>query len=154
MRTNQKIYHRLDYTPYPYRLPSTSLEFNLAHERTEVMVEVSFEALTKEPQPMVLDGENITRIVIRLDGETLSPQAYQVDAEKLIIFQPPVKGCLRIVTAIHPSKNTSLLGLFSAEDDLLTKCEAEGFRRITYFADRPDVLSVYSVKLRGCSRLA
>ena len=150
MRTNQKIYHRLDYTPYPYRLLSTSLEFNLAHERTEV----SFEALTKEPQPMVLDGENITLIEIRLDGEILSPQAYQVDAEKLIIFQPPVKGCLRIVTAIHPSKNTSLLGLLSTEDDLLTQCKADGFGRITYFADRPDVLSVYSVILRGCSRLA
>ena len=149
LSTKEKVYQRLEYAPYPYRLSTVSLAFQLAHAQTEVTLDLGFEVLdAKSPAPpLVLDGEALALVAIALNGKTLASDAYRVDDEKLVIFEPPATGRLRIVTVIHPSTNTSLLGLFSAEADLFTQCEAEGFRKITYFADRPDVLAVYTVKL-------
>ena len=144
-----KVNQRLEYAPYPYRLSTVSLAFHLAHAQTEVTLDLTFEVLdVNSPMPpLVLDGEALMLVAIVLNGKTLASDAYRVDDEKLVIFEPPATGRLRIVTVIHPRTNTSLLGLFSAEEDLFTQCEAEGFRKITYFADRPDVLAVYTVKL-------
>lgn len=140
--------HRREaYTPFSFRLPTVSLTLELSHGDTRVDADIVFERVGTEDVPLVLDGRDLQLNDITLDGYRLSTLDYSIDSEHLIIHHPPKNGRLKTSVSIHPQNNTSLLGLFSSEGDLLTQCEAEGFRKITYFADRPDVLSVYTVKL-------
>ena len=97
---------------------------------------------------MILDGEYIELISVSLDDVLLLVDVdYTVNATQLTLLAPPERGVLSIVSACTPSSNTSLSGLFTTGAHLMTQCEAEGFRRMTYFPDRPDVLSTYTVTL-------
>nr|WP_246012056.1 aminopeptidase N [Hydromonas duriensis] len=137
-----------EYAPYPFEITSTELLFDLAAELTTVTSWLTFERTSAEPCPMVLDGEHMTLLSVSLDDVVLRQDVdYQVDDSKLMLLHPPTTGVLSIVTTCSPASNTSLSGLFATGVHLMTQCEAEGFRRMTYFPDRPDVLSVYSVTL-------
>lgn len=143
-----RTYLRKDYQPYPFTINTTHLIFELASELTQVTCTINFKRLHPKPSEMQLNGEHITLTFISLDGITpLANDAYTLNNNTLTLTNPPDQGTLTIRTTCTPNSNTSLSGLFSTAAHLMTQCEAEGFRRITYFPDRPDVLSTYTVQL-------
>jgi aminopeptidase N len=152
MRTDiAQTIHRSDYSPYPYRLPTVRLEFDLDAQTTRVTSELHFEPATSADAPLILDGEDLELVDVQLNGRTLQPGEYRLDEETLRIASPETRQpfTLRITSLCHPALNTKLMGLYVSGDKLFTQCEAQGFRRITWFPDRPDVMSRYEVVLRG-----
>lgn len=132
-----------DYTAYPFHIHSTELLFDLAADLTTVTSWLDFER--KTDAPMVLDGEHIELVSVSLDDEPYTDFTHT--ATQLTLNNLPNTGTLSIVSTCTPATNTSLSGLFATGAHLMTQCEAEGFRRMTYFPDRPDVLSVFTVEL-------
>jgi aminopeptidase N len=105
--------------------------------------------------PLVLDGEELSLVHVLLEGTMLSPESYVVTAENLTIPNPPPQGFgLEIETLIDPSANTRLMGLYRSRGTYCTQCEAEGFRRITYFPDRPDVMAIYTTRVEAAKNEA
>ncbi len=154
MRTDiAQTIHRQDYTPYPYQLPRVRLEFDLAAETTRVRSELHFEPGpdTVAGASLVLHGEELELVELQIDGRSLRSDEYLLDADTLLLT-PPAHGrpfTVRITSLCHPARNTKLMGLYVSGDKLFTQCEAQGFRRITWFPDRPDVMSRYEVVLRA-----
>jgi aminopeptidase N len=140
---------RHDYEPYPYRLPDVALEFDLDAAQTRVYSRISVHRASAQNQPLVLNGQDITLESVKLDGRTLGADEYQLENERLTLFPVAENHTLEIVSLCKPQENTSLMGLYVSGDKLFTQCEAEGFRRISWFADRPDVMSRYRVTLRA-----
>jgi len=143
-----KAIQRLDYRAPDYSIDSVELDFDLAPHATRVKARLSVKANGKN-KPLVLDGEAMTLIALRIDGRTLSADDYAVAEKTLTIHQPPTKFSLEIETEINPAGNTQLTGLYQSSGNYCTQCEAQGFRRITYFLDRPDVMSSYRVTMRA-----
>ncbi|WP_276809259.1 aminopeptidase N [Castellaniella defragrans] len=144
---------RQDYVPYPYRLPRVRLEFDLAAESTRVRSELRFEPApgTAPGTPLVLQGEDLELVEVRLDGRPLAADEYQL-ADDTLSLVPPGHGkpfTIGIVSLCRPAENTTLMGLYVSGDKLFTQCEAQGFRRITWFPDRPDVMARFEVLLRA-----
>ena len=98
---------------------------------------------------LVLNGEELELVVIRMNGRTLNKRHYHLADGQLTIVNPPDLVTLEIETLLQPEKNTSLMGLYVSNGNFFTQCEAEGFRKITFFPDRPDVMATYRVMLRG-----
>ncbi len=98
---------------------------------------------------LVLNGEELELVVIRMNGKTLNKRHYHLTDGQLTIVNPPDLVTLEIETVLQPEKNTSLMGLYVSNGNFFTQCEAEGFRKITFFPDRPDVMATYRVMLRG-----
>ena len=97
-----------------------------------------------------LDGDELELVAAALDGATLAPEAFEATSSGFTLPDPPRRPfTLRLETRLNPSANTKLMGLYRSGAAYCTQCEAEGFRRITYFLDRPDVLSTYRVRLGG-----
>src|SRR5262249_33144144 len=102
------------------------------------------------PAPVVLDGEALRLESIAIDDAALPPEQYVTTSDRLTIAQPPPRRFkLEIVTVIDPASNTELSGLYRSGEIYCTQCEAEGFRRITYFPDRPDVMAVYTTRIEA-----
>src|SRR5207249_2893150 len=102
------------------------------------------------PAPVVLEGEALSLRSIKLDGATLPQEQYVAAADRLTISQPPQRAFrLEIETVVNPSANSELLGLYRSGPIYCTQCEAEGFRRITYFPDRPDVMAIYTTRIEA-----
>ncbi|HEV2364303.1 MAG TPA: aminopeptidase N [Caulobacteraceae bacterium] len=144
--------HRLvDYAPPPYLIDAIELTFDLDPERTLVESSLRVRRSPEAPAdvPLRLDGTNLELLSLRLNGAPIEPGRFEVDSEGLTIAAPPDNFHLEITNAIEPAKNTTRQGLFELKGQLATQCEAEGFRRITYFPDRPDVLARYDVTLRA-----
>ena len=150
----QTIYLK-DYTVPDYLIRTVDLNFNLAEENTKV---VSRLTLSRNPDsqtgdvPLILAGENLTLISVVMNDDTeLSEQDYQQTADSLIIHQVPQHRdfILTIENTINPKANTALEGLYLSKSMLCTQCEAEGFRKITYFLDRPDVMAKFTTTLTG-----
>lgn len=144
---------RQDYAPYPYRLPQVRLEFDLAADSTQVRSELRFEPApdTAPGTPLVLQGEDLELVEVRLDGRPLSADEYRLD-DGILSLIPPGHGkpfTIGIVSLCRPAENTTLMGLYVSGDKLFTQCEAQGFRRITWFPDRPDVMARFEVLLRA-----
>lgn len=137
---------RTDYQPAGFSIPEINLTFELDPEATRVSAIMKV-LRTQTPAELQLDGQHLTLISIAINGKKLEQQDYQLTADKLIIPKTPAEFTLSIVTEISPQANTALEGLYLAEQTYCTQCEAEGFRRIMYFLDRPDVLSVYSTTI-------
>ena len=98
----------------------------------------------------MLDGDGLTLAALTLDGEPLAPERYVATPDRLTIAQPPQRPFrLEIETLVDPSANTQLMGLYRSSGTYCTQCEAEGFRRITYFPDRPDVMAVYTTRIEA-----
>jgi aminopeptidase N len=99
---------------------------------------------------LTLDGDELAFVSAELDGAPLDPQAFQASPSQFVLPAPPARPfTLKIETRLDPAANTKLMGLYRSGSAYCTQCEAEGFRRITYFLDRPDVLSIYRVRLEA-----
>ena len=102
------------------------------------------------PAPLTLDGDALDLRGLKLDGATIPPEQFVATADRLTIAQPPQRPFrLEIETVVDPSANTQLMGLYRSGAIYCTQCEAEGFRRITYFLDRPDVMAVYTTRIEA-----
>ena len=144
------LIHRHDYCPPAWRIPRIGLVFELDAERTVVEGELWLEPeRSRRSEPLELDGEGLELEWLELDGRRLGPGDYVYDGHRLRIEGLRQPCVLRSRVTIAPSANTALEGLYTSGALLLTQCEAEGFRRISFFIDRPDVLSVYAVELRA-----
>ncbi|WP_208435181.1 aminopeptidase N [Bartonella phoceensis] len=149
------VYRLEDYQPTPYAIPTTQLHFRLAPKKTFVTAILSIEPChnTKELIPLVLSGDELRLVSVAINGETLSEDAYKATPSRLEITTPPAAPfTLQLVTELNPESNRQLMGLYLSNGVYCTQCEAEGFRRITYFYDRPDVLSTYRVKIEADSQ--
>ncbi len=143
--------HRRDYRPPSYQTPWVRLVFDLDHDRTIVTAVSRQERRegTAAGTPLVLDGEQLELLAIEIDGDPLGTDRYAVVDDKLTIADPPAVFELTTRVAIAPATNLQLSGLYASGGMLITQCEAQGFRRITWFQDRPDVMSRYHVVLRA-----
>jgi aminopeptidase N len=150
MNTPKTIYLK-DYTKPDYLIDSVDLFFDLHEELTTVTAQLKIKTNPEhkgEIQPLVLNGKDIILKSVTLNGVELEVANYEVTSELLIIKDvPEVAFQLEIKTQIKPINNTSLSGLYVSRGNFCTQCEAEGFRRITYFIDRPDVLARYSTTI-------
>src|SRR5690625_3527392 len=149
MRTDNAYISRKDYLPYPYSIPNVRLFFELDHDVTQVTAEIDVERKSCDVQPLVLNGQELTLLGISLDGQELDASQYTVDDETLTLEPAQSSFTLTITTRCRPAQNTALMGLYASGEQLFTQCEAEGFRRIMWFPDRPDVMTQYQVTLRA-----
>ena len=154
MRTETPVAVKLkDYAPYPFTLTQVTLDFDLGISKTVVKAVISITPQGKGP--MRLDGEalHLNYIALSLPGEAsrpLDPADFAVDARGLTLLTPPEGPfVLETEVEISPEANTALSGLYLSGGRLCTQCEAEGFRRITYYPDRPDVMSAFRVRMVG-----
>ena len=139
-----------DYRVAAWRIVHVELCFELDADATEV---VSRLHLQPDPAqtcaPLVLDGADLELLSIALDDMPLDPSRYHIDAEALTVTGTDRACVLETRARIAPSRNTQLHGLYRSGETLLTQCEAEGFRRITWFVDRPDVMPTWCITLRA-----
>ena len=152
MRTDTgSTVRRQDYLPFPFSIPKVSLEFELQAELTSVRAEMTVVRKAGMPLPadLVLDGQALTLVSLHLNGALLTPEQYTLTDETLTIHGMPDHATLLIVSTCSPATNTSMAGLYVSGKSLFTQCEAQGFRKICWFADRPDVMSMYEVTLRA-----
>ncbi|MDQ8039297.1 MAG: aminopeptidase N [Rickettsiella sp.] len=138
-----------DYSPPAFLIKAVDLTFILDEALTQVCAHLvlSRSADDKVNSPLILNGEELKLVSIRLNDRLLAPSDYRLDESKLIIYKVPNEFTLTIKTEIKPQENTVLSGLYVSRGIFCTQCEAEGFRRITYFADRPDVLARYTTTI-------
>ncbi|NVN91481.1 MAG: aminopeptidase N [Desulfuromonadales bacterium] len=143
--------YRKDYTPPFYLVDTVQLRFDLGEETTVVSSRLSFrvngDSASTGPRPLVLDGHRFTLRSITIDGATLRPEQYHQTNEQLTIPDVPSAFTLEVETELRPQDNTFLEGLYRSSGMFCTQCEAQGFRSITYYPDRPDVLAVFTTTL-------
>lgn len=150
--SHHQTIHQKDYTVPDYLVETVDLSFDLDPELTRVVSRLGIRSnhdRGNSPRPLVLDGEELTLVSLKLDGSPLDPGRYRIEEGRLTIDEVPERFELEVVTEINPKANSALSGLYASGPMLCTQCEAEGFRRITYFTDRPDVMAVYTVTLRA-----
>ena len=155
MRTDtpQTIY-RKDYTPPSYLVDTVELGFDLDPERTIVASRLTMARNPASAQRDIeLYGEKLELVALRMNGKLLGPGAYRLDDKLLRILDAPDDVVLEIETLCAPVQNTTLNGLYVSNGNFFTQCEAEGFRAITYFPDRPDVMARFTVMLRANKEL-
>ncbi len=136
-----------EYRPPVWAIPDVQLDVDLQENATLVTAILTLRRADGSAEALVLDGEALELVSVALDGAILSPQRYQVTPQHLILEDMPATATLTLVTRLNPAANTKLMGLYMSGGNFCTQCEAEGFRRITYFLDRPDVMSVYTVRI-------
>ena len=142
--------HRADYTAPAYWIDTVELCFDLDPAKTRVLNKMRLRRNPDVPaQALKLDGEelNLARVLVNGQGTSFKLEGSQLILENLPEGEAPFD--LEIFTTTCPAKNTKLMGLYVSNDSFFTQCEAEGFRRITYFLDRPDVMSHFTVTLRA-----
>jgi len=150
MRTETPAPVRLkDYAAPDFAIDEVFLEFDLAPDDTRVRSKLHMRRTGAANAPLRLDGERLKLISAAIDGRTLDAAEYRLDAVSLTIPSAPDAFTLDIETVIAPAANTALEGLYMSGGRYCTQCEAEGFRKITYFLDRPDVLARYSVRINS-----
>jgi aminopeptidase N len=151
MREGQTtVIYRSEYTAPAYWIDTVDLSFDLDPAKTRVLNRMRVRRNPDVPaQPLRLDGEelNLARVLVNGQGTSFKMEGQQLVLENLPEGQDAFD--LEIFTTCIPAKNTKLMGLYVSNDSFFTQCEAEGFRRITYFLDRPDVMASYTVTLRA-----
>ncbi|MFN4004682.1 MAG: aminopeptidase N [Hylemonella sp.] len=144
------VIRREDYTAPPFFIDTVDLTFDLDPAKTRVLNRMTLRRNPAVPaQPLRLDGEELNLARVLVDGQGTS---FKLDNGQLVLESLPAGDApfqLEIFTTCCPEKNTRLMGLYVSNGSFFTQCEAEGFRRITYFLDRPDVMASYSVTLRA-----
>ncbi|HEY4986685.1 MAG TPA: aminopeptidase N, partial [Bradyrhizobium sp.] len=149
MRTEEPRAVRLkDYRAPDYRIAEISLDFILEPLATRVTATSKVKRVGGAA-PLVLDGEEMKLISVAIDGRKLQASEYSLSDEALTLHKLPDTFMLEIVTEFAPENNTALSGLYTSKGIFCTQCEAEGFRRITYFLDRPDNLAVYTTRIEA-----
>ena len=141
------VTRREDYRPPEWLVPTIDLDFTLDPARTLVRARLAVTRAGSHGEPLRLDGTGQQPLAVLVDGVAVDD--WRIDGETLVV---PLAGDAHVVetqVAICPERNTQLMGLYASSGILCTQCEAEGFRRITWFPDRPDVLSVYRVRMEA-----
>ncbi len=139
--------NRLDYTAPAYWIDTVDLTFDLDPAKTRVLNKMHIRRNTAvDVQPLKLDGDELNLSRVLVNGQGCS---FKMEGSRLVLDNLPDEFDLEIFTTCVPAKNTKLMGLYVSNDSFFTQCEAEGFRRITYFLDRPDVMASFSVTLRA-----
>ena len=143
------VVRRQDYRPPDWLVPEIELEFLLDPARTTVRARLSVSRNGKHDRGLRLDGDELTPVEVKVDGRTLGSGDWKMDGGALVI--PLSGGVHQVETLVElaPEHNSKLMGLYASGGLLCTQCEAEGFRRITFFPDRPDILSRYSVRMEA-----
>src|SRR5476649_517227 len=137
-----------DYRPPDWLVETVTLDFSLHPTQTKVRAILDLRPNAQSPSaPLVLDGDGLLLVSLKIDGTVLPVENYVATPDRLTIPQVPNRPfTLEIETLVDPTANTQLSGLYRSSGTYCTQCEAEGFRRITYFPDRPDVMAVYSIR--------
>lgn len=141
-----------DYLTPAYLVDQVELNFDLSPTATEVFSTLTLRLNPDRNgviEPLVLDGEHLQLLAVKVDGIPLTLADYQCDDVGLTIPAPPAQFILHIITRIDPLNNTALEGLYQSNGIFCTQCEPEGFRKITYYPDRPDVLAPFRVRIEG-----
>ncbi|MGH6789551.1 MAG: aminopeptidase N [Pseudolabrys sp.] len=140
-----------DYRPPDWLVEAVALDVSLHSTQTKVRATLSLKANPESAAaPLVLDGEGLSLVSLKLDGRPLPSESYVATPDSLTIPQPPNGPFkLEIETQVDPTANTQLSGLYRSSGTYCTQCEAEGFRRITYFPDRPDVMATYTTRIEA-----
>lgn len=147
--TSPAIY-RKDYTPPSYWVHTVQMGFDLDPSATRVATRITLERNAGSAEKaIVLYGEEVELVQMRLNGKVLAKRDYALKDGVLRIPTTVSEITLDVETLVRPDKNTSLMGLYVSNGNFFTQCEAEGFRKITYFPDRPDVMAKYTVMLRA-----
>ena len=150
--TQQTIF-RHDYSAPDYLVDTVEMGFDLDPNETRVANRMT---LTRSPssktQDILLHGNGLKLAQLRMNGIKLGKKDYAIESGDLRIFNAPEQATLEIETIIQPAKNTSLMGLYVSSGNFFTQCEAEGFRKITFFPDRPDVMTKFTVMLRASKK--
>lgn len=144
-----KTIHLKDYQLPDFTIEKVNLLFDLFEDKALVENTMEMKALAQGSKTLTLDGVNLTLNKIEINGTELKPDQYKVTEETLTITEVPQKFTLKITNTIFPDKNTSLEGLYKSGGMFCTQCEAQGFRKITYFLDRPDVMTTYTTTIRA-----
>ncbi|MFH7523911.1 aminopeptidase N [Aeromonas enteropelogenes] len=137
--------YRQDYQAPLYWIDTIDLDFQLQEPLTQVTAITRIRRNGDHNEPLVLDGEQLTLKSIAIDG--VPCEHYELGEGSLTLFNLPTECVLTIVTLLDPAANSALEGLYKSGDAYCTQCEAEGFRRITYYLDRPDILARYSTRI-------
>src|SRR5690349_21471767 len=137
---------REDYRPPDWLVPEIRLDFDLDPERTCVRATLEVQRNGDHDGPLRLDGDGLKPVSVKLDG---GDAEWRMDGSTLVIELAGNRATVETIVEIHPAANSKLMGLYASGGMLCTQCEAEGFRRITFFPDRPDVLSKYRVRMEG-----
>ncbi len=137
---------REDYRPPDWLVPDLALDFDLDPERTSVRATLHVVRNGDHDRPLRLDGDELELVSVSVDGK---PADHRIDGKQLVIELAGDRATIETEVAIRPAANTKLMGLYASGGMLCTQCEAEGFRRITFFPDRPDVLSRYQVRMEA-----
>jgi len=152
MRTDTAQSIRLkDYRPPDWLVETVSLDVTLHPTAARIRATLALKPNPKSASaPLILNGDGLSLISLKLDGTIMAPDSYVATPESLTIAQPPNGPFnLEIETIVDPSANTQLSGLYRSNGTYCTQCEAEGFRRITFFPDRPDVMAIYSTRIEA-----
>jgi len=136
--------HLKDYAPPAFRVDSVDLDVDIREDHA--LVRAKLEIRRNAAGPLVLDGDELELVSVALNGK---PVPYKVTEDKLTVAEVPDSFTLETVSRIVPQKNTKLEGLYATKHGFVTQCEAEGFRRITWFVDRPDVMARYTTTVRA-----
>ncbi|MDF2496187.1 aminopeptidase N [Sphingomonas sp.] len=139
------VHRRADYQPPAWLVPQVALDFALDPAATRVRARLEVRRNGKAGEPLRLDGDGLTPLAVLVDGAAVND--WRIEDEQLVI---PLTGDSHVIETeveIAPDRNTQLMGLYASGGNLCTQCEAEGFRRITFFPDRPDVLATYRVRM-------
>jgi aminopeptidase N len=145
------VVRREDYRPPPYTIEQLDLLFVLDEQATRVTAQsrVKRTAHGADDAPLVLDGHRMVLESVSIDGRALTEQDYALTPDSLVIPRVPARFVLEVVTTVNPAANKALEGLYLSGGNFCTQCEAEGFRCITYFLDRPDVMARYTTRIEA-----
>ena len=150
MKTDTPILTRLkDYAAPSYKIKTIDLDFNLHASKTRVKSKMVISRLSQNATDFHLDGEEINLVSVKLDGKPVAGKNFKTTKTGLTLKNLPNHFTLEIESECNPSTNSSLMGLYISGGRFCTQCEAEGFRRITYFPDRPDMLSIFNVRIEA-----
>ena len=151
-KSDTPVYRLEDYSPTDYAISNTELDFSLHPTETIVKSKLSLSPRknTKPGTPLVLVGDELKLLSVAINGQKLEPKDYSATPDKLEIHNPPSgKFTLQVATQINPKKNRQLMGLYLSNGVYCTQNEPQGFRRMTYFYDRPDILSVFRTRIEA-----
>src|SRR5262249_39273599 len=154
--TEQTIYPK-DYAPTAYKVGRVELDVHIAPEtsRVRALLTIVPREGTEPGTPLVLDGDDLTLMSIAIDGRPLGAVEYTPSNTELTIVEPPAKSFIREPEfRLEPEKNTRLMGFYRSSGTWCTRCEPEGFRRITYYPDRPDILAPFKVTMTADKTVA
>ncbi|HWK41920.1 MAG TPA: aminopeptidase N [Croceibacterium sp.] len=147
--TEPLLIRREDYVPFAWLVPEVALDFELGLTRTQVRsaLTVQRNARAEASGTIRLNGDGLTAMEVKVDGQVVN--SWGMDGQDLVVPLTGDSHLIEVTSEIDPSANSQLMGLYASNGMLCTQCEAEGFRRITFFPDRPDVLSIYRVRMSG-----